>query len=149
VERTGEGELSLSFRRGKGAAWVPQGVWKEGQGGPELQGRHPQTFPLTDVCMKPPPQYSTADDDNSGTVKQGDPNRRDQAKWNCCPLKARNLEAASFLFRLCWIPSPTPLCKYTTSFPPSSFLTVSPSAALNLYSSLLSLPPPLFRCVLY
>jgi len=37
---------------------------------------------------------------NSGTVKQGDPNRRDQAKWNCCPLKARNLEAASSLSRL-------------------------------------------------
>ena len=41
---------------------MPQGVWKEGKGGPELQGRHPQTFPLTDVCMKPT-QHITPDDD--------------------------------------------------------------------------------------
>jgi len=62
MERTGEGSPSLSFRRGRGAAWLPQGVWKEGQGGPKLQGRHPQTFPLTDVRMKPT-QYITPDDD--------------------------------------------------------------------------------------
>ena len=62
MARIGEGRPSLSFRRGKGAAWVPQGVWKDGQGVPELQGRHPQTFPITDVCMKPT-QYSTHDDD--------------------------------------------------------------------------------------
>ena len=62
MERIGEWRPSLSFRRGKGAAWLPQGVWKEGQGGPEPQGRHPQTFPLTDVCREPT-QYITPDDD--------------------------------------------------------------------------------------
>jgi hypothetical protein len=51
MKRLGEGSPCLSFRRGKGAAWVLEGVWKEEQGGPKPRGRQAsRPFP-EQVCV--------------------------------------------------------------------------------------------------